>query len=60
MEQDNAGTQYETGVGWVGVQTYVDNGGNLRVEKEILCAMSGITTGNTPSIIQRSPWQINL
>ena len=44
-----SGTQYETGVGWVGVQTYVDNGGNLRVKKEILCAMSGITTGNTPS-----------
>ena len=43
-----SGTQYETGVGWVGVQTYVDSGGNLRVKKEILCAMSGITTGNTP------------
>ena len=42
-----SGTQYETGVGWVGIQTYVDNGGNLRVKKEILCAMSGITTGNT-------------
>ena len=41
------GTQYETGVGWVGVTTYVDSGGNLRVKKEILCAMSGITTGNT-------------
>ena len=46
---DALGTVYETGVGWVGVQTYVDNGGNLRVKKEILCAMSGITTGNTPS-----------
>ena len=42
-----SGTQYESGVGWVGVQTYVDSGGNLRVKKEILCAMSGITTGNT-------------
>ena len=42
-----AGTVYETGVGWVGVTTYMDNGGNLRVKKEILCAMSGITTGNT-------------
>ena len=47
--EDAAGTVYETGVGWVGIQTYVDNGGNLRVKKEILCAMSGITTGNTPS-----------
>ena len=41
-----SGTQYESGVGWVGVQTYVDSGGSLRVKKEILCAMSGITTGN--------------
>ena len=43
------GTQYETGVGWVGVTTYVDTGGNLRVKKEILVAMSGITTGNPDS-----------
>ena len=40
------GTQFETGVGWVGVTTYVDTSGNLRVKKEILVAMSGITTGN--------------
>ena len=40
------GTQYEVGVGWVGVQTYMDNQNNLRVKKEILVAMSGITTGN--------------
>mgnify|MGYP001209912700 CR=1 FL=1 len=31
--------------GWVGVTTYVDNLGNLRVKKETLVAMSGITTG---------------
>ena len=43
-----SGTQYETGVGWVGVTTYMDNGGNLRVKKEVMVAMSGITTGNTP------------
>jgi len=43
------GTVYEEGVGWVGVQTYVDNAGNLRVKKEILVAMSGIATGNAPS-----------
>ena len=42
--QEASGTQYETGVGWVGVQTYVDNGGNLRVKKEILAELSGITT----------------
>ena len=43
-----SGTAYETGAGWVGVTTYVDNEGNLRVKKEILVAMSGITTGNAP------------
>ena len=47
--QDAAGTVYETGVGWVGVTTYVDTEGNLRVKKEILVAMSGISTGNAPS-----------
>ncbi len=41
-------TKYETGVGWVGVQTYMGNDGELRVKKEILVAMSGISTGNTP------------
>jgi hypothetical protein len=41
-------TAYETGVGWVGITTYNDAGGNLRVKKEILVAMSGITTGNRP------------
>ena len=43
-----AGTQYETGAGWVVVTTYVDNAQNLRVKKEILVAMSGIATGNIP------------
>ena len=43
-----SGTSYETGVGWVGVTTYNDNEGTLRVKKEILVAMSGITTGNAP------------
>ena len=47
--EDAAGTVYETGVGWVGVTTYMGSDGNLRVKKEILCAMSGITTGNAPS-----------
>mgnify|MGYP001205685375 FL=1 len=44
-----SGTSYETGVGWVGVTTYNDNEGTLRVKKEILVAMSGITTGNVPA-----------
>jgi len=34
--------------GWVGVTTYMDSEGNLRVKTETLVAMSGITTGNTP------------
>jgi len=34
--------------GWVGVTTYVDANGSLRVKSETLVAMSGITTGNTP------------
>ena len=33
--------------GWVGVTTYVDSEGNLRVKSETLVAMSGITTGNS-------------
>ena len=33
--------------GWVGVTTYRDSEGNLRVRSEVLVAMSGITTGNT-------------
>ena len=42
------GTVYETGAGWVGVQTYMGVEGSLRVKKEILVAMSGITTANAP------------
>ena len=43
-----SGTSFETGVGWVGVTTYNDTEGNFRVKKEILVAMSGISTGNAP------------
>ena len=42
-------TQYATNAGWVGVTTYNDNLGNLRIKKETLVAMSGITTGNPDS-----------
>ncbi len=46
---DAATTTYElTHSGWVGIQTYKDAEGNLRVKKEVLVAMSGIETGNTP------------
>lgn len=31
--------------GWVGIHTYVDTHGRLRVKHEVLVAMSGITTG---------------
>ena len=38
-------TQYGvTHEGWVGVTTYNDTDGNLRVKKETLVSMSGITT----------------
>jgi len=43
----NVSTAYRTsGEGWVGVTTYIDTHGNLRVKSEILVAMSGITTGS--------------
>src|SRR6056300_1296472 len=39
------GTSYAlTHQGWVGVTTYNDSEGNLRVKSEVLVAMSGITT----------------
>jgi hypothetical protein len=44
-----AGTAWEADVGWVGVTTYYDAAGNLRVKKETLVAMSGISTGNEPA-----------
>ena len=40
-----ASEYHVTHEGWVGVTTYVDGEGNLRVKKETLVAMSGITTG---------------
>lgn len=41
-------TNKVTHAGWVGVHTYTDMHGNLRVKKETLVAMSGISTA-TPS-----------
>ena len=43
-----AGGQYKTSAGWVGVQTYMGVEGEMRVKKEVLVAMSGISTGNAP------------
>ncbi len=37
-----------THAGWVGMTTYIDASGSLRVKTETLVAMSGIQTGNTP------------
>ena len=43
---DGVTSQYAvTHEGWVGITTYLDTDGNLRVKKETLVAMSGITTG---------------
>jgi hypothetical protein len=36
------------GAGWVGIQTYTQADGTLRVKSEILVAASGITTGGRP------------
>ena len=47
--QTASGTAFESGVGWVGITTYNDQHGTLRVKKEILVAMSGIETGNRPA-----------
>lgn len=42
----NATTEYAlTHAGWVGIKTYVDAAGNLRVKSETLVAFSGITDG---------------
>lgn len=47
----NNGTQYAlTHAGWVGIKTYVDAHGNLRVKTETLVAMSGISTGSATYI----------
>ena len=45
---DTGSGVYATGAGWVGVTTYTQDDGTLRVKKEILIAMSGIATGNAP------------
>ena len=48
---DDVSTAYRTsGTGWVGVTTYLQHDGTLRVKSEILVAASGIQTG-TGSIL---------
>ena len=41
----DSGNYRTEGGGWVGVTTYVDMHGNLRVKSETIVAMSGISTG---------------
>ena len=44
---DDVSSAYRTsGTGWVGVTTYLNHDGTLRVKSEILVAASGITTGS--------------
>ena len=48
-----SGTKYETGIGWVGIMTYMsldaETGiSTLRVKKEVFVSMAGIETGNRP------------
>ena len=44
---DDVSTAYRTsGTGWVGVTTYLQHDGTLRVKSEILVAASGIQTGS--------------
>ena len=44
---DGVSSAYRTsGAGWVGVTTYTDMHGNVRVKSEVLVAASGITTGS--------------
>jgi hypothetical protein len=43
-------TSYKlTHAGWIGITTYVDSSGTLRIKTETLVAMSGIVTGNAPT-----------
>jgi hypothetical protein len=44
-QAETVGTQYKLShSGWVGIHTYMDADGNLRVKSEVLVAMSGITS----------------
>jgi len=38
-------SEFLTHAGWVGITTYLDNEGELRIKSEVLVAMSGISTG---------------
>ena len=44
VSPNGGGSFHAAHEGWVGVTTYIDGEGVLRVKKEVLVAMSGITT----------------
>lgn len=44
ISTDTSGSYHVSHQGWVGVTTYLDNQGNLRVKSEVLVAGSGINT----------------
>jgi len=46
ISTDTSGSYHVAHQGWVGVTTYMDMHGNLRVKSEVLVAASGITTGS--------------
>ena len=46
ISTDTSGSYHVAHQGWVGVTTYIDMHGNLRVKSEVLVAASGITTGS--------------
>ena len=48
IDATSGGGLVADGAGWVGVQTYTQSDGTLRVKSEILVAMSGISTGGRP------------
>jgi hypothetical protein len=56
ISTDSVASAYRgyTHQGWVGIMTYVDTHGNLRVKSEVLVAMSGVTTGSN-GIIYPTP-----
>jgi len=46
ISTSTSGDYHVSHQGWVGVTTYIDTHGNLRVKSEVLVAMSGIQTGS--------------
>lgn len=46
----STGSKYKVAhAGWVGIHTYIDTHGNLRVKSEVLVAMSGISSNTGPT-----------